>query len=216
MSKKYAVVAIGNAIVDVISSATDDFITAEALRKGDMTLIDAARATELYDRMGPGREVSGGSAANTIAGMAALGQQCGFIGQVADDQLGEVFAHDIRALGVNFDTPAMSGAEPTARCLILVTPDGQRTMNTFLGAAQNLPEARARRGADRRRRDPLSRGLSVERPGVARCDAPSDHHRPRCRRARRAHALGRVRRRRAPRRILRAAGRWRDRPDLRQ
>ena len=141
MSKKYAVVAIGNAIVDVIASATDDFITAEALRKGDMTLIDAARATELYDRMGPGREVSGGSAANTIAGMAALDCACGFIGQVAEDQLGDVFAHDIRALGVRFETPAMTGAEPTARCLILVTPDGQRTMNTFLGAAQFLPEA---------------------------------------------------------------------------
>ncbi len=139
--KKYAVVAIGNAVVDVIASATDDFITSEGLRKGDMTLIDAARATELYDRMGPGREVSGGSAANTIAGMAALGQHCGFIGQVADDQLGAVFAHDIRALGVTYETPAKSGADPTGRCLILVTPDGQRTMNTFLGAAQFLPEA---------------------------------------------------------------------------
>jgi sugar/nucleoside kinase (ribokinase family) len=141
MSKKYAVVAIGNAIVDVIASATDEFIASEQLRKGDMTLIDAARATELYDHMGPAREVSGGSAANTIAGMAALDCQCGFIGQVADDQLGEVFAHDIRALGVTFDTAPMAGADPTARCLILVTPDGQRTMNTFLGAAQHLPES---------------------------------------------------------------------------
>jgi sugar/nucleoside kinase (ribokinase family) len=135
------VVAIGNAIVDVISSEADDFIVAEGLTKGGMQLIDASRATELYGRMGPGKEISGGSAANTIAGIAALGGKCGFVGQVADDQLGKVFTHDIRAIGVTFDTPARGAEPPTAQCLILVTPDGQRTMNTFLGASQFLPAA---------------------------------------------------------------------------
>jgi sugar/nucleoside kinase (ribokinase family) len=137
----YDVTAIGNAIVDVIASTTDDFIVSEQLARGSMQLIDADRATELYDRMGPAREISGGSAANTIAGMAALGRSCGFIGQVASDQLGEVFAHDIHAIGVAFATPARTAEPPTARCLILVTPDGQRTMNTFLGASQFLPAA---------------------------------------------------------------------------
>ncbi|MFM9977325.1 MAG: adenosine kinase [Sphingomonadaceae bacterium] len=137
----YDVTAIGNAIVDVIASTTDDFIVSENLARGSMQLIDAERATELYDRMGPAREISGGSAANTIAGLAALGRSCGFIGQVARDQLGDVFAHDIHAIGVAFDTPARTAEPPTARCLILVTPDGQRTMNTFLGASQFLPAA---------------------------------------------------------------------------
>ncbi len=133
------IVAIGNAIVDVIASATDEFIVNEGLVKGSMQLLDAAQAAALYGKMGPGKEISGGSAANTIAGMAALGSKCGFIGQVADDQLGAVFAHDIRAIDVAFTTPARVSEPPTAQCLILVTPDGQRTMNTFLGASQFLP-----------------------------------------------------------------------------
>ena len=133
------IVAIGNAIVDVIAKADDDFISREGIAKGSMRLIDTETAEGLYGRMGPGIEASGGSAANTAAGIAALGGKCGFIGQVADDQLGQVFAHDIRALGVHFATPARSGGPPTARCLILVTPDAQRTMNTFLGASQYLP-----------------------------------------------------------------------------
>ncbi len=133
------VLAIGNAIVDVIASADDDFITREQLVKGGMTLIDADQATALYGKMQAGREISGGSAANTLAGLAALGARCAFIGQVADDQLGEVFAHDVRAGGIAFDSSPRAGDPPTARCLILVTPDGQRTMNTFLGASQFLP-----------------------------------------------------------------------------
>ncbi|THD37949.1 MAG: adenosine kinase [Sphingomonas sp.] len=138
----YDVVAIGNAIVDILAQATDEFIVAEGMTKGGMQLIfDPAAADDLYSRMGPGREVSGGSAANTIAGLAALGHATGFIGQVADDQLGNVFAHDVQALGVHFATPAATGGDPTGRCLVLITPDGQRTMNTFLGAAQFLPEA---------------------------------------------------------------------------
>jgi sugar/nucleoside kinase (ribokinase family) len=135
---RYDVIAIGNAIVDVIARASDDFITAEGLTKGSMRLIDTAEAERLYDHMGPATEVSGGSAANTLAGMAALGRPCAFIGQVADDQLGAVFTHDLRATGVDFATPMASDGPPTARCLILVTPDGQRTMNTYLGASQHL------------------------------------------------------------------------------
>ena len=136
------VVAIGNAIVDVLASAEDSFIEEIGVAKGSMQLIFSAEdADALYDRMGPGREISGGSAGNTVAGMAALGSRCAFIGQVADDQLGAVFAHDIRAVGVDFTTEGREGEPTTARCLIFVTPDGQRTMNTFLGASQFLPES---------------------------------------------------------------------------
>jgi sugar/nucleoside kinase (ribokinase family) len=133
------VIAIGNAIVDVMAPAEEAEIARLGLSKGAMTLVDTARAQELYDAMGPAKEISGGSAANTLAGLAALGQRCAFIGQVADDQLGEVFAHDIRAGGIVFETPARAGDPPTGRCLIFVSPDGQRTMNTHLGAAQFLP-----------------------------------------------------------------------------
>ena len=135
------IVAIGNAIVDVIAQADDAFVTSDGVAKGSMRLMDEATSDSLYSRMGPGREISGGSAANTVAGMAMMGAKCGFIGQVADDQLGEVFAHDIRANGVIFNTQVRSGQPSTARCLILVTPDAQRTMNTFLGASQFLPES---------------------------------------------------------------------------
>ena len=135
------VIAIGNAIVDVMAPADEATIARLGLAKGGMTLVDTARAQELYDAMGPAKEISGGSAANTLAGLAALGAKCAFIGQVADDQLGEVFAHDIRAGGIAFATPLRADEPPTARCLIFVTPDGQRTMNTFLGASQFLPAA---------------------------------------------------------------------------
>lgn len=136
----YDVVAIGNAIVDILAQAEDSFIEEIGVAKGSMQLMFSPEdADALYARMGPGREVSGGSAANTVAGIAALGGKCGFIGQVADDQLGQVFAHDIRSVGIAFDTAVRAGAPTTARCLIFVTPDGQRTMNTFLGASQFLP-----------------------------------------------------------------------------
>ena len=135
------VIAIGNAIVDVIAPCSEEMIARLGLARGGMTLVDTDRARELYDAMGPAREISGGSAANTLAGLAALGAKCAFIGQVADDQLGEVFAHDIRAGGIAYATPARAGDPPTARCLIFVTPDGQRTMNTYLGASQFLPES---------------------------------------------------------------------------
>jgi sugar/nucleoside kinase (ribokinase family) len=129
------VVGIGNAIVDVLSQADDSFIQQEKLAKGTMALIDEARATALYGKMGSGLEASGGSAANTIAGVASLGGKAAYIGKVADDQLGQVFAHDLRATGVKYDTAPLKGGPATARCLILVTPDAQRTMNTFLGAS---------------------------------------------------------------------------------
>ena len=141
---RYDVIAIGNAIVDIIASCSDEDIEELQLNRGGMTLVDADGADRLYSAMGPATEKSGGSAANTLAGLAQLDVQCAFIGQVADDQFGKVFAHDIRAAGIDFDTPMRptdgSDAEPpTGRCLIFVTPDGERTMNTFLGAGQFLP-----------------------------------------------------------------------------
>src|SRR5689334_12600989 len=133
------VLCIGNAIVDIIADCDDAFLEAEGLTKGMMRLIDAAEATRLYDHMGPAREISGGSAGNTAAGVAALGGKAGFIGQVAPDQLGEFYRHDLTSAGVEFITAAADVGAPTARSMILVTPDGHRTMNTFLGAAQHLP-----------------------------------------------------------------------------
>jgi sugar/nucleoside kinase (ribokinase family) len=138
----YDVVAIGNAIVDILAQADDAFIESIGVPKGSMQLMfSPEEADALYAKMGPGREVSGGSAANTVAAIAALGGKAAFIGQVADDQIGAVFAHDIRAAGVHFDTAMRPGQPTSARCLIFVTPDGQRTMNTFLGASQFLPAA---------------------------------------------------------------------------
>ncbi len=139
--RRYDVLGLGNAIVDVISRADDDFLIAQGLRKGGMTLIDEARAEELYAAMGPATIVSGGSAANTIIGLTSLGCEAAFIGKVKADELGHLFAHDIRAAKVGFSTaPALDGTA-SARCLIVVTPDGQRTMSTFLGACQDLTEA---------------------------------------------------------------------------
>jgi sugar/nucleoside kinase (ribokinase family) len=135
------VLCIGNAIVDVIANATDDFLNAEGLVKGSMRLIDAEEAERLYAHMGPAQQVSGGSAGNTAAGVAAFGGRAGFIGQVARDQLGEFYRHDLTSAGVEFITPASDVGSPTARSMILVTPDGHRTMNTFLGAAQHLPSS---------------------------------------------------------------------------
>ncbi|RZM27165.1 MAG: adenosine kinase, partial [Sphingomonas sp.] len=138
----YDVVAIGNAIVDILATADDAFIAEIGVAKGSMQLMfSSEEADALYAKMGPGMEISGGSAANTVAGIAALGGKCGFIGQVADDQLGQVFAHDVRSIGIEFATPVRAGDPTTGRCLIFVTPDGQRTMNTFLGAGQYLPAA---------------------------------------------------------------------------
>src|SRR6266566_151019 len=135
---RFDVLGIGNAIVDVIARTDDAFLAKQKMRKGTMRLIDEAQAAGLYDAMGPAVEVSGGSAANTIVGAASLGARAAFIGKVKDDELGGVFAHDIRAAGVAFDTPPAGAGPSTARCYVLVTPDGERTMNTYLGAAQYL------------------------------------------------------------------------------
>jgi sugar/nucleoside kinase (ribokinase family) len=132
------VLGIGNAIVDVIARSEDEFLATHGMRKGAMALIDEARAAAIYDSMGPAIEISGGSAANTIAGVASFGARAAFIGKIKDDQLGQAFRHDIRAAGVTFDTRPAGDGPATARSYILVTPDGQRTMNTYLGAAQDL------------------------------------------------------------------------------
>ena len=131
---KFDVLGIGNAIVDVIAKSDDDFLERHRLAKGTMTLITGIQADMLYADMGPGIEVSGGSAANTMAGVAALGGRAAYMGRVFADQLGQVFRHDIRAAGVDFRTAAAKEGPPTARCLIFVTPDAQRTMQTYLGA----------------------------------------------------------------------------------
>ena len=137
-NQELGLVGIGNAIVDVLAHADEDFLVRHDLTKGAMTLIDRERAEEVYAAMGPGIEISGGSAANTMVGFAALRGAGAFIGKVREDQLGEVFAHDMRAAGVRFTTPQAADGPATARCLIVVTPDAQRTMNTFLGACVGL------------------------------------------------------------------------------
>jgi sugar/nucleoside kinase (ribokinase family) len=137
-NRRFDVTAIGNAIVDVIAAADDALIARHNLRKGAMSLIDAVEAERLYQIMGPGREASGGSAANTVAWIAALGGRAAYIGKVADDQLGDVFTHDIRAIGVTYETPRLTEGLSTARCLIFVTPDAHRTMQTYLGATTQL------------------------------------------------------------------------------
>jgi sugar/nucleoside kinase (ribokinase family) len=140
-SARYDVLGIGNAIVDVIARTEDDFLLKQGMRKGGMALIDEARAQAIYDAMGPAVEMSGGSAANTIVGLASLGARSAFIGKIKNDPLGRAYSHDIRSAGVGFATkPAVAGPS-TGRCYVLVTPDGERTMNTYLGAAQDLGPA---------------------------------------------------------------------------
>lgn len=137
---RYDVLGIGNAIVDVIAHASDDFLAQEGMAKGGMALIDEDSAERIYAAMGPGMEISGGSGGNTIAGVAAFGGSGAFIGKVRDDALGDIYRHDLRTIGVAFDTPATTAGAATARCLVLVTPDAERTMNTFLGACTGLDE----------------------------------------------------------------------------
>ena len=135
---RFDVLGIGNAIVDIIARTDDDFLAAENLAKGSMNLIDADRAETLYATMGPATEASGGSAGNTVAGIGSLGGRGAFFGKVADDQLGQIYVHDMRAQGIHFETPLLTNGIATARSMILVTPDGERTMNTFLGACVEL------------------------------------------------------------------------------
>src|SRR5580692_1940967 len=140
-SARYDVLGIGNAIVDVLARTEDDFLVKQGMNKGAMALIDEARAQAIYDAMGPAVEISGGSAANTIVGLASLGGRGAFVGRVKNDKLGHAFSHDIRAAGVAFTTSAADSGPSTGRCYVLVTPDGERTMNTYLGAAQDLHPA---------------------------------------------------------------------------
>ncbi|WP_421995152.1 adenosine kinase [Reyranella sp.] len=140
-SAAFDVLGIGNAIVDVISRADEAFLGQHGLVKGSMMLIDEQRADTLYAAMGPGIEISGGSCGNTMAGVASFGGKGAYVGKVRDDQLGAVFGHDLRATGVSFETPSAKDGPSTARCLILVTPDAQRTMNTYLGACTGLGPA---------------------------------------------------------------------------
>lgn len=135
------VLAVGHALVDVLSTVEDVVVTEQGLVKGTMALIDADRAVDLYAALPPGIEASGGSAANTVVGVVSMGGTAAFIGRVASDQLGEVFVHDLRAAGVRFDAEPVSGGLPTGRCLIAITPDGERTMSTFLGAASQMSPA---------------------------------------------------------------------------
>ena len=141
MTNSLDVVAIGNALVDVLAHSDDEFLAGRGIEKGSMSLINAEQAETLYGQMGPGVECSGGSAANTVAGIASLGGKAGFIGKVASDQLGKIFKHDITALGVEFNTEPTHDTNPTGRCLVFVTPDAQRTMQTFLGSAGEVGPA---------------------------------------------------------------------------
>jgi len=140
------VIGIGNALVDVLSHADEALVVRLGLAKGTMHLVDEVRARALYEAMGPGLEMSGGSAANTVVGVASFGGRAHYVGKVRDDQLGDVFGHDLRATGVGYDTPRATSGPPTGRCLILVTPDAQRTMSTFLGASVRLGPADVDRG----------------------------------------------------------------------
>jgi sugar/nucleoside kinase (ribokinase family) len=159
------VVGIGNAIVDIIGRCDDAFLARHGRSKGSMQLVDAAAIDTLYAAMGPGVEISGGSVANSMAGIASFGGKAGFIGKTAQDQFGGVFAHDIRAAGVTFNTPAAeAGSDPTGCCLILVTPDGQRTMNTFLGVSPQLGGGEVDGGLIRSGRIVYLEGYLFDRP----------------------------------------------------
>ena len=152
----YDVLCIGNAIVDIIAQCDDAFLTENGIIKGAMNLVDAERSALLYGRMGPAIEASGGSAGNTTAGVASFGGAAAFFGKVSDDELGDIYRHDIRAQGVAFDTRPLDGNPPTARSMILVTPDGERSMNTYLGACRKTSKPTRRR----RPRSPISRATS--------------------------------------------------------
>jgi len=140
LTERFDVVGIGNALVDILARVEDEFLVENGVEKGIMTLIGTGRAAELYSKMGPATEISGGSGANTIAGLAQLGSRAAYVGKVKDDQLGAIFAHDIRAQGAVFETPLApkDAADETGRCMVMVSPDGERSMNTYLGVSEHL------------------------------------------------------------------------------
>src|SRR3954469_23192559 len=172
------IVAIGDAIVDVIATCDDSFLESRGFEKGSMRLLTEGEESDLYRAIGPALEISGGSAANSMAGAAALGLSAAFVGQVADDQLGAIFAHDMRALGVRFETPAIKPPPPTGRCLILVTADGQRTMNTCPAASHELTPAAVDPEMIRSARITFLEGYlwGPERPRAAMLDAARIAH----------------------------------------
>ena len=137
---RFDVVARGNALVDVLAHADDDFVRRAGIERDSTTMVDARRSEQIYAEMGPATEISGGSAANTAAGVASFGGRAAYIGRVADDAFGKVFAHDLRSVGVHFESPRSTSGSPTGRCLVIVTPDAQRTMCTYLGAGAELDE----------------------------------------------------------------------------
>ena len=158
---KFDVLTIGNAIVDVLAHTEEDFLVREGLVKGSMRLIDGKEADRLFDHMGPAQLISGGCAGNTAAGVASFGGRAAFIGKVADDELGQFFRHDMQALGIHFPTAPLTDGTPTARSMILITPDSERTMNTYLAACQELTPGRHRpRRPWKARRSPISKAIS--------------------------------------------------------
>ncbi len=161
---RYDVLGIGNAIVDIIGRCDDAFLVRHGAAKGTMRLVDAPAIAALYDAMGPAVEISGGSAANTMAGIASFGGRAAFIGKVADDEFGRIFAHDIRSAGVAFETKPASGGAPTSRSLILVTEDGERTMSTFLGASTGLDQGEVDAGLIRASGIVYLEGYLFDRP----------------------------------------------------
>lgn len=161
---RYDVIGIGNAIVDIIGRCDDEFLALHDAPKGNMRLVDAETIAAIYDGMGPGIEISGGSAANTMVGIASFGGRAAFIGKVADDDFGRVFAHDIRAAGVDFDSAPVKGKAPTSRSLILVTPDGERTMNTYLGISTHLDQGEVDPDAIRAAKIVYLEGYLFDRP----------------------------------------------------
>jgi sugar/nucleoside kinase (ribokinase family) len=138
---RFDVLGIGNAIVDVMAQIEEDFLVRERLVKSSMRLVDTTESERLYRLMPPSIEASGGCAGNTVAGVASFGGKAAFIGKIAKDQLGDIYRHDMHTIGIHFDTPRLAGGDPTARSMILITPDGERTMNTYLGASQELAPA---------------------------------------------------------------------------
>ena len=179
---EFDVIGIGNALVDVLSHESEDFLRRHELVKGTMHLIDEPRARRLYDAMGPTVAISGGSAANTIVGVASFGGRAQYVGKVRDDQLGDVFRHDLRATGVEYETPAATSGPATGRCLIMVTPDAQRTMNTFLGASIHLGPTDIEPGAMTRGRVLYLEGYLFDPPAAQEAFRAA---------ARLAHAAGR-------------------------
>ena len=213
---RFDVLGIGNAIVDVIARTDDDFLVAQKMQKGGMALIDEARATAIYDAMGPATQISGGSAANTIAGVASFGARGAFVGKVKDDEVGRIFRHDITKAGVTFETKAAEDGPATARCYIMVTPDGERTMNTFSRRRAESASERHRRKRYRRCRDHLSRRLSVGSEGRERSVPESGEDRAWRQADGGAHLVRRLLRRPLSRRVCQSPARRGGRSSVRQ